>query len=65
MEFILNQLATVQRNLIMFSNLADLATSPNERILLIVGAAHVEILSNFIKECGLFELEEVDKYLYG
>ncbi|MEK5391596.1 DUF5694 domain-containing protein [Margalitia sp. FSL K6-0131] len=54
-----------QRNLIMFSNLADLATSPNERILLIVGAAHVEILSNFIKECGLFELEEVDKYLYG
>ncbi len=53
-----------QRNLIMFSNLADLAESPNERILLIVGAAHVEILSNFINESGMFELEEVEKYLY-
>jgi len=53
-----------QRNLIMFSNLTDLATSTDERILLIVGAGHVEILSNFIKESGLFELEEVETYLY-
>lgn len=53
-----------QRNLIMFSNLSDLATSSNERILFIVGGGHVEILSNFLEESGVFELEPVQKYLY-
>jgi hypothetical protein len=52
-----------QRNLIMFSNLSDLATSSDERILFIVGGAHVEILSNFLKESGLFELEPIQNYL--
>ncbi|MEN2467724.1 DUF5694 domain-containing protein, partial [Ornithinibacillus sp. JPR2-1] len=45
-----------QRNLIMFSNLADLVTSSDERILLIVGSGHVEILSNFLEESGLFKV---------
>jgi hypothetical protein len=53
-----------KRNLIMFSNLSDLATSIDDRILFIVGGGHVEILSNFLKESGLFEVENVQKYLY-
>lgn len=53
-----------QRNLIMFSNLSDLGTSSDERVLFIVGGGHVEILSNFLKESELFELEPVEKYLF-
>lgn len=52
-----------QRNLIMFSNLADLATSPDERILLIVGGGHVQILENFLRESDLFEVESIESYL--
>lgn len=52
-----------QRNLIIFSNLAELSKSTKERILLIVGIGHVKILSNFLEESELFELEPVSKYL--
>lgn len=52
-----------QRNLILFSNLSDLATTENDRILFIIGAGHVEIVSNFVRESGLFELVDVREYL--
>ncbi|WP_229720034.1 DUF5694 domain-containing protein [Oceanobacillus neutriphilus] len=52
-----------QRNLILFSNLESLATSADDRILFIVGSAHVEILNNFIEESGLFEIEFAQQYL--
>lgn len=52
-----------QRNLILFSNLSDLAVSPDERILFIVGGSHVKIIENFAKESGLFECVPVQSYL--
>ncbi|MBS4201763.1 hypothetical protein KHA93_19350 [Bacillus sp. FJAT-49732] len=52
-----------QRNLILFSNLARLATSANDRILFIVGSGHVQILYQFLEESGLFNLERADTYL--
>ncbi|MGG0670736.1 DUF5694 domain-containing protein [Lederbergia citrisecunda] len=52
-----------QRNLILFSNLSDLATAPDERILFIVGGSHVNILKNFVKESGLFATVSVQSYL--
>jgi hypothetical protein len=52
-----------QRNLIMFSNLARIATASDDRILLIVGAGHVQILSQFLNESGLVELVSVNDYL--
>ncbi|MCG7345864.1 DUF5694 domain-containing protein [Sporosarcina sp. ACRSL] len=52
-----------QRNLILFSNLSDLATAPEDRILFIVGGSHVRILENFVKESGLFECVSVQSYL--
>ncbi|WP_058300642.1 DUF5694 domain-containing protein [Gorillibacterium timonense] len=52
-----------QRNLILFSNLARLADSSDDRILLIIGSAHVELLSRFIEESGRFELDSAWNYL--
>lgn len=52
-----------QRNLILFSNLSDLATSPDDRILFLVGGSHVRIVENFVKESGLFECVSVQSYL--
>lgn len=52
-----------QRNLILFSNIARLATSPDDRILLIIGGGHVQILYQFLEESELFELEMAEKYL--
>lgn len=52
-----------QRNLILFSNLSDLATTPDDRILFIVGSSHVRIVENFVKESGLFECVSVQSYL--
>lgn len=52
-----------QRNLILFANLCDLATSGKERIFFMVGASHVEIVANFARESGLFEVVDVREYL--
>ncbi|MCM3638743.1 DUF5694 domain-containing protein [Sporosarcina luteola] len=52
-----------QRNLILFSNLSDLVTTPDDRILFIVGGSHVRIVENFVKESGLFETVSVQSYL--
>ncbi|WOV87522.1 DUF5694 domain-containing protein [Sporosarcina oncorhynchi] len=52
-----------QRNLILFANLSDLAKFEEDRILFIVGASHVEIVANFARESGLFELVDVREYL--
>lgn len=52
-----------QRNLILFSNLSDLATTPDDRILFIVGGSHVRIVENFFKESGLFGTVSVQSYL--
>ncbi|MFL1675190.1 DUF5694 domain-containing protein [Paenibacillus dendritiformis] len=52
-----------ERNLILFSNLARLAESPDDRILLIIGGAHVQILQQFIAESGCLEIEPALSYL--
>ncbi|MDR0269493.1 DUF5694 domain-containing protein [Paenibacillus sp.] len=52
-----------QRNLILFSNLARIATSTEDRIVLIIGAGHVQILSQFLNESDLFDLEDAYGYL--
>lgn len=52
-----------QRNLILFSNLSDLATSPDDRILFLVGSSHVSIIENFFKDSGLFECVSALSYL--
>ncbi|WP_243300349.1 DUF5694 domain-containing protein [Bacillus litorisediminis] len=52
-----------QRNLIQFANLTRLAASSDERILLIIGASHVQILQEIILGSGYFNLETPELYL--
>jgi hypothetical protein len=52
-----------QRNLILYSNLTRLAISKEERILFIVGNAHVHLVNQFLQESGDFEVENANKYL--
>jgi hypothetical protein len=52
-----------QRNLILFSNLTRLADSPKERILLIIGAAHIQLLFQFLQESEDYEVEWAHTYL--
>ncbi|WP_019412702.1 DUF5694 domain-containing protein [Paenisporosarcina sp. TG20] len=52
-----------QRNLIIYSNLAQITNSSSDRTLLIIGAAHVYLISQFLRESGLFEVVSVNDYL--
>ncbi|MBE3576099.1 MAG: hypothetical protein IMX00_00135 [Limnochordales bacterium] len=52
-----------ERNLIIYANIARLAESPADRILLIIGADHVYLVSQFLRESGLFEVESAHTYL--
>lgn len=51
-----------KRNLIMFSNLANLIESKDERILMIVGIGHSAILTHLIEESEVFDV--VDPFVY-
>lgn len=52
-----------RRNLVIYSNLARLAQKPGERVLLLIGAGHAELLRDFIRESPNLRLEEVGGYL--
>jgi hypothetical protein len=52
-----------QRNLIIYSNLARISNSPSDRTLLIIGAAHVHLVSQFLKESGEFNVVPAITYL--
>lgn len=52
-----------QRNLIIYSNLTKIMTSPTDRILLLIGASHVYLVKQFLEESGLVEIEPAINYL--
>ena len=52
-----------QRNLIIYSNLANITNSTSDRTLLIIGGAHVHLVSQFLKESGMFNVEPAITYL--
>jgi len=51
------------RNLKIFVNLTRLVGSPDERILLIIGAGHAYLLRQFARESGFFRVENPLDYL--
>lgn len=51
-----------RRNLIIYSNIARIS-SPEDRVLVLYGAGHVHLLTQFLTESGLFYLEPVSSYL--
>lgn len=52
-----------ERNLIIYANITRLAQSADDRILLIIGAGHVYLVSQFLRESGLFHVESAHTYL--
>ncbi len=52
-----------ERNLKIYANIERLAASPNERIFVIIGAGHLKLLQQFVKETGEFNLEQASTYL--
>ena len=52
-----------QRNLIIYSNLAEITNSSSDKTVLIIGSAHVYLVSQFLKESGLFDVVTLDAYL--
>ncbi|WP_455660847.1 DUF5694 domain-containing protein [Pradoshia sp.] len=51
-----------QRNLIIYKNLAELI-APDERIVLLIGGAHIHLISQFFKESKLVEVVPASLYL--
>jgi len=51
------------RNMIIFKRLSELAEYPDERILTIYGAGHLNLLHQFFRESHQFNIEPVQKYL--
>jgi len=52
-----------QRNLIIYHNIVNLIENADDRILLIIGAAHIHLIKQFLSESELVEIEEIEKYL--
>jgi hypothetical protein len=53
------------RNLRIFANLQRITESPDERILLVIGAGHLPILRHCMLASPEYELVEVSEYLAG
>lgn len=51
-----------QRNLIIFNNLSNI-TENSDRTLLLIGNAHIHLVSQFLEESGLFDVEYASDYL--
>jgi len=51
------------RNLRMFSNIQRLASEPEDRVLVIVGAGHLAILQQCVQSCPTMKWVSVDEYL--
>ena len=52
-----------ERNFKIYANIARLAESNDERILVIIGAGHSKLLRQFVTEAGDFNLEKLNQYL--
>jgi len=51
-----------QRNLILYSNITEI-TGEGDRTLFLVGFAHTHLVSQFLKESGMFEVVDASQYL--
>ena len=52
-----------ERNLKIFVNLSRIAMSPDDRVLVIIGAGHLLLLAHFLAGAGRFTLEDAHTYL--
>ncbi|MBA2248236.1 MAG: hypothetical protein H0W23_08910 [Chloroflexia bacterium] len=52
-----------ERNMKIFVNLSRIISSPEDRVVVVIGAGHVPLLSHFIKASGRYTLESPVTYL--
>jgi len=52
-----------ERNLKIYANITRITDSPDDRILVLIGAGHLKLLQQFVKDSGEFDLEQAGKYL--
>lgn len=52
-----------RRNLTIFDNIIRLTDSPNDRVLVVYGAGHAKLLTQFAKESDFYNVESPLKYL--
>ncbi len=52
-----------RRNMIILNNIIRITDSPNDRILVIYGAGHTKLLTQFAKESGFYNVKSPLKYL--
>lgn len=52
-----------QRNLIIYKNILDLIESNDERIILIIGAGHIHLVTQFLQESGEVEIVNPNDFL--
>ncbi|QUW20844.1 hypothetical protein JSQ81_13580 [Sporosarcina sp. Marseille-Q4063] len=52
-----------KRNLILYSNVRRLITSPQDRVLLLIGGSHVHLVKQFLKESGGCTVVDANEYL--
>jgi hypothetical protein len=52
-----------RRNFVILDNIIRLTDSPKDRILVIYGAGHLKLLTQFAKESGFYNVESPLKYL--
>ena len=51
------------RNLLIYKNIMEMATSSNERIFVLYGAGHLHLLIQFLQDSGLVNVEVAQRYL--
>jgi hypothetical protein len=51
------------RNLRIYANLVRLIESADERVLVVYGAGHVTLLTQFLRDSGLYKVESPLTYL--
>lgn len=52
-----------ERNLKIYTNIARLADRSDERVFVVIGAGHLKLLQQFVRDSGEFELEQASRYL--
>ena len=52
-----------KRNLILYTNIRRLITSPQERVLLLIGGSHVHLIKQFLEESEVCTVVDATEYL--
>ena len=52
-----------KRNLILYTNVRRLLSTPQDRVILLIGGAHVHLIKQFLEESGVCKVVDTNEYL--